>query len=320
MQNNYITKGKHLTEQERYLIEKWKKEGKSNRNIAQLLGKAPQTINNEIKRGTVDLSFYGGFKEYSAQKAQSNYNHLRLAVGRTDTWTVDKQEIIKEKILNKYSPEIISQLPGMPSCTTIYTWINKGWIANISRKDLIYPRKNKPIKTYEKRPPRKANALSIEQRPQEINERKEIGHFEIDLVILNKKRGQQLLTLTDRKTRYEIIRLIPDKTAQSVNNALLTIQQTYLIRSLTADNGSEFMRLDEVINCPIYYAHPFSSYERGSNENANRLIRRWFPKDKTTVTTSKEVATVEQWINNYPRKLFDFLCPYDLPEVANLLL
>ncbi|NEW66897.1 IS30 family transposase [Carnobacteriaceae bacterium zg-84] len=319
MQEYYNTKGKHITEKERYFIEKWKKEGKSNKEISRLLGKNHQTINNEIKRGLIDLSFHGGTKEYSAQKAQNDYHRLRLAVGRTDTSTVEKETIIKEKIMDKYSPEMISQLPDMPSCTTIYSWVYKGWISGISRKLLLYPRKHKPIKFNEKRPPRKANALSIEQRPQKINERKEIGHFEIDLVILNKKRGQQLLTLTDRKTRYEIIRLIPDKTAQSVNTALTSIQQDYLIRSLTADSGSEFLKLDEAITYPIYYAHPFSSYERGSNENANQLIRRWFPKGTTTVTPN-EVTAIEQWINHYPRKLFNYVCSYDLPEVANLLL
>ncbi|NEW62038.1 IS30 family transposase [Granulicatella sp. zg-ZJ] len=200
------------------------------------------------------------------QKAQNDYHRLRLAIGRTDTWTVEKEALIREKIMDKYSPEMISQLPDMPSCTTIYTWVYKGWITGISRKHLLYPRKHKPITSTEKRPPRKANVLSIEQRTQEINERKEIGHFEIDLVILNKKRRQQLLTLTDRKTRYEIIRLIPDKTAQSVNTTLTSIQQDYFIQSLTAHNGSEFLRLDEAITCPIYDAHPFSSYERDTNK------------------------------------------------------
>lgn len=99
----------------------------------------------------------------------------------------------------------------------------------------------------------------------------------------------------------------------------MNLKQTYLIKSLTADNGSKFMQLEDVMDCPIYYVHPFSSYERGSNENVNRLIRRWFPKG-TATTTPEEVAVVERWINNYPRKLFNFLCPYDLPEVANLLL
>ena len=104
-----------------------------------------------------------------------------------------------------------------------------------------------------------------------------------------------------------------------MNQALKQITQRYLIKSITADNGSEFMRLDEVLECPIYYAHPYASYERGTNENANRLIRRWFPKG-TTAVTSDEVTAVEEWMNHYPRKLFNYLAPIELPEVANLLL
>ncbi|NEW66683.1 hypothetical protein H1220_04515 [Carnobacteriaceae bacterium zg-84] len=87
---------------------------------------------------------------------------MRLAIGRTDTWTVEKEALIREKIMDKYSPEMISQLPDMPSCTTIYTWVYKGWITGILRKYLLYPRKHKPIISTEKRPPRKTNALSIE--------------------------------------------------------------------------------------------------------------------------------------------------------------
>ncbi len=319
MHNNHNTKGKHITKNERFLIEKWKKEGFSNRKIASLLGKAPQTINNEIKRGLVDLSFSGGSIEYSAQIAQQNYDTLRLAVGRTDTWSPQIAEKIRHLILDKQSPEVISRHDDMPSTSTIYSWVYKGWIKGITRQHLLYPRKVKASKRDVKRLPRKPHALSIEQRPDVINQRLEVGHFEIDLVILNKHRGQQLLTLTDRKTRYEIIRLIPDKTAKSVNSALREIKQHYLIRSITADNGSEFMRLDEVLDCPVYYAHPYASYERGSNENANRLIRRWLPKG-TTATTPEEVVAIEDWINSYPRKLFNYNSPCELPEVANLLL
>lgn len=319
MQENYNTKYKHLTKQDRYLIQKWKKQNKSNREIARLLGKSHQTINNEIKRGLVDLSFNGGKIEYSATKAQNNYNHLRLAVGKTDTWTVEKHDIIRDLILKKYSPEMISIKPNMPSFSTIYNWIYKGWIKDISQKNLLYPRKIKPKKTREIKPPRKPNALSIKQRTKDINKRKEAGHFEIDLVILNHNKGKQLLTLTDRKTRYEIIRLIPDKTAKSVNNAIKDLSKKYRIKSITADNGSEFMRLDEVLKCDIYYTHPYSSFERGTNENANRLIRRFIPKGKNTIT-SKEVMAIETWINNYPRRLFNYKSSLELDEVANLLL
>lgn len=323
MQNNYNIKnqlcGKHLTFTERKLIEIWKnKEKLSNREIARRLGRCHQTINNEMIRGQVDLTFSGHGIEYSAVIAQENYDLMRTAVGKTDIWTPEKSEIIKNELLIKHSPEVISNMDNMPSFRTIYNWINKGWISGITRSNLIYPRKKKTTMIPQNnRRPRKQNVLSIEKRPEIINTREEVGHFEIDLVILNHRKGQQLLTLTDRKTRLAIIRLIPDKTAESVNQMILKLKQEYHIKSITADNGSEFLKLDEVIDCPIYYAHPYASFERGSNENMNRLIRRWIPKGVRHVT-HEFVLFIEEWIRNYPRKLFNYRSSNDLEETKLL--
>lgn len=191
MQKHDTTKGKHLTYPERLIIERWKnKEKKSNRAIAHLLGKAPQTIHNEIKRGQVDLTFYGGSIEYSADVGQSKYDRNRLAVGKTDCWTPEKEEAIRQGVLSKHSPEAISQQKDMPCFSTIYSWIKKGWIRGISQKDLLYPRKTKKDQSNKLKAIRKKGGLSIDQRPEAINRRKEIGHFEIDLVILNKKKEQ----------------------------------------------------------------------------------------------------------------------------------
>lgn len=150
---------------------------------------------------------------------------------------------------------------------------------------------------------------SIDERPDYINNRTETGHFEIDTVILTREKNQCLLTMTDRKSRYEIIRLIEDKTSKSVNEALTILIKEYEVKSLTADNGTEFAKLSEVI-CEdnIYYAHPYCSQERGSNENHNRLIRRHLPKG-TKNTTSTEVAKIELWINRYPKRMFNYLTP-----------
>lgn len=120
---------------------------------------------------------------------------------------------------------------------------------------------------------------SIEEQPEVINLRLESVQYEIDTVLLTKVKNYCLLVLTDRRSRHQNIRLIPNKTAESVNQALKLILGEHHILSITADNGSEFNRLAEVFPKEhIYYVHPYSSWERGTNENHNRLIRRWLPK------------------------------------------
>mgnify|MGYP002674084959 CR=1 FL=1 len=106
------------------------------------------------------------------------------------------------------------------------------------------------------------------------------------------------MTLTERKSRLEIIRLIPDKSTQSVNQALRALDIEF--KSVTSDNGKAFAKLSEVLDCPVYYCHAYASHERGSNENHNRMIRRHLPKG-TKKTTKEFVAYIEQWMNNYPR-------------------
>ena len=191
--------------------------------------------------------------------------------------------------------------------STIYYWIHHGQLG-LTYKDLIYPRKPKTEK--KRASPRfKPAGKSIEERPKIINQRLENGHYEMDTVILTKQKNQCLLTLTDRRSRHQIIRLIPDKTAQLVNQAVTALMETDTIKFITADNGTEFNRLAEVFpQDNIYYAHPYSSWERETNENHNRLIRRWLPKG-TKKTTHKLVAFIENWINNYPKKVLNYKSP-----------
>lgn len=310
MPTHYTPKGKRLTIAERRFIEKWKDEGKSNRQIALLLGKAPQTIHNDIKRELVRQQVRKGKFEllYSADAAQSRYESARkksVRKGRLD-------KAIKEKILHyikqKYFPEMMvnAKKVNVP-ISTIYYWIHHGQL-ELTYKNLIYPRKPKAEK--KRASPRfKPAGKSIEERPEFINQRLENGHYEMDTVILTKQKNQCLLTLTDRRSRHQIIRLIPDKTAQSVNQAVTALMETDTIKSITADNGTEFNRLAEVFpQDNIYYAHPYSSWERETNENHNRLIRRWLPKG-TKKTTHKLVAFIENWINNYPKKVLNYKSP-----------
>ncbi|VLP01152.1 IS1239 transposase [Streptococcus pneumoniae] len=279
MQDNYTTKAKHLTIDSRRLIERWKKEGKSNREIASLLGKAPQTIHTEIKRGTVRQCLgKGRFKEvYSADYAQQSYENNRKRSVKKSSLTKE----LKEKILHYHNQKFS---PDKKQASTNF----------------------------------KPAGQSIEQRSEAINLRLENGHYEIDTVLLTRAKNYCLLVLTDRKSRHQIIRLIPNKSAEVVNQALKLILKQYKILSITADNGTEFNRLSNVFSEEhIYYAHPYASWERGTNENHNRLIHRWLPKG-TKKMTPKEVAFIEKWINNYPKKCLNYKSPREDFLMANL--
>ncbi|CKG37486.1 IS1239 transposase [Streptococcus pneumoniae] len=279
MQDNYTTKAKHLTIDSRCLIERWKKEGKSNREIASLLGKVPQTIHTEIKRRTVRKCLgKGRFKEvYSADYAQQSYENNRKRSVKKSSVTKE----LKEKILHNHNQKF--SLDKKQASTNF-----------------------------------KPAGQSIAQRPEAINLRLENGHYEIDTVLLTRAKNYCLLVLTDRKSRHQIIRLIPNKSAEVVNQALKLILKQHKILSITADNGTEFNRLSNVFSEEhIYYAHPYASWERGTNENHNRLIRRWLPKG-TKKMTPKEVAFIEKWINNYPKKCLDYKSPREDFWMANL--
>ncbi|MDG7128322.1 IS30 family transposase [Streptococcus pneumoniae] len=279
MQDNYTTKAKHLTIDSRRLIERWKKEGKSNREIASLLGKAPQTIHTEIKRRTVRKCLgKGRFKEvYSADYAQQSYENNRKHSVKKSSLTKE----LKEKILHYHNQKFS---PDKKQASTNF----------------------------------KPAGQSIEQRSEAINLRLENGYYEIDTVLLTRAKNYCLLVLTDRKSRHQIIRLIPNKSAEVVNQALKLILKQHKILSITADNGTEFNRLSDVFSEEhIYYAHPYASWERGTNENHNRLIHRWLPKG-TKKMTPKEVAFIEKWINNYPKKCLDYKSPREDFWMANL--
>lgn len=163
---------------------------------------------------------------------------------------------------------------------------------------------------------------SIENRPKEIEKREIFGHWEMDTV--KGKRGVTkscMLVLTERKTRDEIVIKLKDQGAASVVDALDRLERKWgdmfykVFRSITVDNGVEFSdyegmersALKEEKRTFVFYCHPYSSWERGTNENNNRLIRRHIPKGVDFEdTTDEEIKYIETWINNYPRGIFDF--------------
>ncbi len=176
-------------------------------------------------------------------------------------------------------------------------------------------RKYRKVKTA-KRAPR---GKSIEKRPAEVEGREVFGHWEMDTVYSGKQTSKKaLLVLTERKTRKEIIERMPDRTEESTIKALDRIERRFgaifrkVFKTITVDNGGEFSNVERLEQSAIrkgkrtsfFYCHPYSSFERGSNENQNRMIRRRYPKgtDFGKVSTA-EIKNLEQWINNYPREI-----------------
>ena len=215
------------------------------------------------------------------------------------------------------------------SVPTIYKYIAKGLFLNLTQEEL--PRHGKKKHKYKKVKKNKSASRapageSIEQRPEEIDGREEFGHWEGDTVYSGKgkrKTTRALLTLTERKTRKEIIIAIPNRKAETVVKALDALERKLgarrfraIFKSITFDNGTEFAAADELerscINkhlprTKVYFCHPYSSWERGTNENTNGMIRRRFPKGTNfAAVTNAQIVQAENWINNYPRKILGY--------------
>lgn len=337
-QENNITKsrkGKHLEYSERQSIERWwNKDKRTKVEIAELLDRTEKTIRNEIKRGLVKnlTTELIEIWVYSADVAQQRYEYYLKAKGpklKIDNDYELKEYVEKSIKKDKKSPEVIAEeIKEMDFKTkmcakTIRNNIASGEIYDIKPKDMIYNKvhkeRNKDKKIYEKVPPEK----SIDYRPERANTREEYGHWEGDLVIGKRKKGAVLFTLTERKTREEIIMKLPSKEAKEVAKALDVLEKIHKkefsnkFKTITFDNGTEFRNWKSLeksydkrktkARTQVYYAHPYCSGERGSNENGNRLIRRFIPKGTDITLISEEfIKKIENWINNYPRAMFKY--------------
>lgn len=349
-QINHTTKSKknkYITEQERYKIEALKKAKLTNAEVAACIGKSKRTIRREIVRGTIILlnSDLTERKQYCADVAQRKYLENRLNKGPSLKIGSDHKlaAYIEDQIINKkYSPDaVIGEIKekGLKFettiCTkTVYNYIDKEIFINLTNKHLLVKRKG-----YKKKHRKIKVALnntasrSIDERSEAINKREDIGHWEMDCVVSGRGSKAVLLVLTERKSRINLIFKMKDKTQKSVGKKLDQLERKYkykfkkIFKSITMDNGSEFVN-QEIIEKSIltkksrttaYYAHPYSSWERGSNENANKIIRRFVPKGSDiSKYTVKEIKHIEHWINNYPRKILRYKTALEVYEINNV--
>lgn len=330
---DYTTKSRkfhHLTEIQRGEIQALVKLKVPKVQIAIKVGISRSTLYEELKRGTVtqmnsDLTTRA---EYFAETGQIVYEKNRqkcrkpFKIGKAKEFVEYAEEkIIKEKL----SPDTVAgyakkhKLFEETVCTkTLYNYIDNGLI-KVKNIDLAQKVRRKPKKKYNREHLKKLGE-SIELRPESIEDREEFGHWEIDTVLGKSEADEVLLTLDERKTRKRYIMRLPAKKAQCVNEALKILKEQYadkfaqVFKSITADNGSEFADLSE-IGVPVYFAHPYSSWERGTNERQNGLVRFFIPKGKPISQVSdRTIKRAEEWINKIPRKLFNYSSSAELFE------
>ena len=347
---DYITKerkGKHLNYEERIKIEALLKTGLTSEEIGrQLGGRSGRTIRREIKQGSVELlnSDYTTRVEYSADVAQQKHDFKATAKG-PGLKIANDYELVKfiEKEIRdqKKSPYAVSEeikrnlkFKTKLSFKTIYNYIDEGFLPGLSNKDLPVKKNGKKRDYHHIRSAiTNTRGTSISERPEEIDTREDYGHWEMDTVVGKQGTKTVLLVLTERKTRQEIIFKMKSKSEACVIKTLDKLERKMgskkfreQFKTITCDNGCENLDFEGIersalVNQPrtkVYYAHPYSAWERGSNENANKLIRRFVPKGSDISKFSHgRIKLIENWINNYPRRILNGLSSHQLIQLIN---
>lgn len=303
--------------------------------MASLLEVHESTISRELKRGQVETRDYlwRPVIEYSATVGQDYADWHNSAKGRPMAIgkRFDLVAHIESEIKSGKSPDVIihdlDRQGRKPfSTVTLYRYIDSGFIfPNISNKDLLEKPRRKSRKNHIRRAARPPRGLSIERRPVHILDRQEFGHWEMDCVVgKSEGKNQTLLVLTERKTRDELIFKLRSRSSRSVVRVLDKLEKVFdfsnVFKSITVDNGSEFsdakgmqFRRNGTRRTTVYYCHPYASCERGSNERMNRMIRRFFPKGQSLAhVTQTDCLRVQNWLNNYPRKMLGYKTPAEL--------
>lgn len=336
MSTNYSTTNqsyKHLSEAERGEIEAYLSVGLKPAEIARRLGRNRSTITREINRGSItQVKKVKGqkvyYQHYYADAAHNRYRHAREASyylkldSVSDDFLRAFTEAMREKprvhsvdtFVHTYRLQHVDAV--VPSTKTLYNYIHQG-LLEIKVIDL--PRAVRIRKKFTKRPSTKKHlGKSIEERPEEINNRSRFGDWEIDSVLGGKTIGEpSILTLVERQTRYAVTKKLVEKKAEYVNQAVLECMKLYPIKSITADNGNEFSSLSKIEGLDVYFAHAYSSYERGTNENFNGLLREFIPKGCSLKELNQNLLEdYTKAINERPRRIHGYQSAKKLFELT----
>lgn len=315
-EEHFLSTYTQLTFEDRIRISALLQQGFTQRGIAEQVTKSPSTICRELSRNRVD----GGYFSATAQKLSDGRREEASSISRIheETW-----DYVQKKLLLQWSPEQISnrikiELDISVSHEAIYQFVQR----DRQQGGTLYlnlrhgNRKRKKRFGGRDRRGKIPNRVCIEERPEVINNRERTGDFEGDLIIGKNHQGK-ILTLVDRVSLLTKIEKLESKNAQHVSDKAISAIESVStkVHSVTFDNGLEFAAheaLSIATGVDVYFAHPYSSYERGTNENTNGLIRQYFPKKlELNKITQSDCNKVENLLNHRPRKKLGYLTPHE---------
>lgn len=306
-----------LTDRERYQIEALKREGFSQARIARSLGRSPSTISRELARNS-------DAKGYRGSLAVKRNDRRRRSAKKKIKLDSAMCSMIKTLLMDYLSPEQISgrlklELGVEISHETIYRYI---WEEK-RKGGVLYKQLRSQGKRYRRRGSKKdrrgqiKNAVSIDERPSIVDEKSRIGDWEIDTVI-GKNHKQAIVTIVERVSKFSVMKKVEHKTAEAVAAATIDLLRPYkeYVLTITADRGKEFAYHERVVReleCGYYFAHPYSSWERGLNENTNGLLRQFFPKgSRFEEISERALKRAKGLLNRRPRKALGYATPTEV--------
>lgn len=307
---------RHVCEEERYLIARWRASGVSIRETARLLGRSASTISRELARNSCA---YDG--HYRAQKAHSRALGRRWRSRRKSQYSQQEWAEVQAMLRQQWSPkEVVGArtIEGLRTMSyeTIYRWIR----ADRRRGGTLWKHMRHMSKPWRKRRGsaatrgRLVGKRHISERPAAVELRREVGHCEGDTV-MGKDQRHCVLTLVERVTGYVLIYKLSARTKEQAATALsrAVIRLGGIIKTITLDNGTEFHdyeKVEKAFNVPFYFATPYHSWERGTNENTNGLIRQYLPKGTCLKNlTQAECDQIAAKLNSRPRERLGFKTP-----------
>jgi|TARA_B100000700_G_C14842719_1_gene760019 IS30 family transposase len=302
---------KQLIEGQRYQIEAYLREGVSYREIGKRLRVSHSTVSREVNRNRIRDSHY--LPEVAQAKAAKR--RCQAAKYRVPESTI---AFVEFGLSQKWSPEQIAGVSNVIGHSVSHEWIYGYVQRNKLRGGKLYKQLRQSRRRYRKGNRAKRviipNRVGIEHRPAIVNRKKRFGDWEADTV-LGKQGTGAIVSLVERKSKLYLIRKVPAKSAADVSRAMVGMLWRYRrhVRTITADNGSEFCDHEQVaekLKTDIYFANPYSSWERGLNENFNGLLRQYIRKGTDLRTVSeKQITDIERALNARPRKCLGFKQP-----------